>query len=467
MFDYRRQFDLYCGENGLGLSLSFGMPTGYGQAYGTFDPDTETVFVNAGSLSGRPDYEKAFYLFHELRHASQLLRPERFSGEVARSARYAILYDGTCCRLTGEGFASCRLNGSEGAFTALYLAQASETDANAFAYGRAKDLFGDLPGLRALYGFWTPERPVPNTTYDAVYAAIDELTGAGTDGIEAVRSEDVTPYLALLDHREENDEFYREAAENSRDIFVLRRGSETVGLSYVDDGTEGFVYVHLFPAFRRKGYGIPAVRAAERLLRNRPVRIMTGYVSGDGAAEETARRGGYIRKYSSAVMRYRGGRFPEPDLSVRKYRDEDFEEAFALSAEAFHRMRLGTGLFPDNVQAVPDGRVRRHWSETAGERYVLTADGEIAGHAKLDGDTIESVSIRISRQGQGLGRRFLQYLANRVLDGGYGEVRLWCIIGNDRARHLYDSLGFEETGRADYAEKKIPVPACPERGRNV
>ena len=176
MFDYQRHFDAYCGEHCLDLRLSFDMPEGYASAYGTFDAETKTVFINAGLLSAAPDEEKAFYLFHELRHASQHLRPGEFSEAVRRSAQYVIMYDGTCYRCTDGGWRECRLEGDEEYLTNLYLGQPHETDANAFAYRQAMKAGGDPERLRKLYSFWTPARPVPDGEYEAVYAMIDQKT---------------------------------------------------------------------------------------------------------------------------------------------------------------------------------------------------------------------------------------------------------------------------------------------------
>ena len=90
IFDYKHFFDDYCKECSLDLHLSFDMPSDYETACGTFDPASKTVFINAEHLNAKPDYEKAFFLFHELRHASQYLCPEHFGSEIHRSLRYEI-----------------------------------------------------------------------------------------------------------------------------------------------------------------------------------------------------------------------------------------------------------------------------------------------------------------------------------------------------------------------------------------
>ena len=95
MFDYKKYSDSYCNETGLELSLCFDMPEGYETANGTYDDGTKTVYINAKLLEAAPDFEKAFYLFHELRHATQYLKPEQFPELIRRSLQYMIQYDGT------------------------------------------------------------------------------------------------------------------------------------------------------------------------------------------------------------------------------------------------------------------------------------------------------------------------------------------------------------------------------------
>lgn len=71
MSEYKKYFEAYCREHDLELRLSFEMPIGYETANGTFDVSSRTVFINAEKLNKEPEYSKLFYLFHELRHASQ------------------------------------------------------------------------------------------------------------------------------------------------------------------------------------------------------------------------------------------------------------------------------------------------------------------------------------------------------------------------------------------------------------
>ena len=91
MFDFRFYFDEYCREHSLDLCLSFDMPCGYETANGMFDIASKTVFLNAERLRSVPDYEKAFFLFHELRHASQYLSLDYYVRDMIQIQKSKIL----------------------------------------------------------------------------------------------------------------------------------------------------------------------------------------------------------------------------------------------------------------------------------------------------------------------------------------------------------------------------------------
>lgn len=173
MFDYKKCFDDYCSAHNLALHLSFSMPVGYETANGNFDPACKTVFINAEHLANELDSTKAFFLFHELRHASQYLCPDQFNSAIQRSLQYIILYDGTCYKLDNGCYLKCQLDDCEEYFTDLYLGQPYEVDANTFAYEQTKKLYGASEELKALFNFWMPRQAISAKTYDAVFSLID------------------------------------------------------------------------------------------------------------------------------------------------------------------------------------------------------------------------------------------------------------------------------------------------------
>ena len=180
---------------------------------------------------------------------------------------------------------------------------------------------------------------------------------------------------------------------------------------------------------------------------------MSTYNCVDVMAKTFANKKGFMRKFSSTFMRYIGKSFDLPEISVRKYCDEDYEAAHELYAIAFHEMRMRVGDFPDSVVQKPSEEMRALWAKSANERLVYTIDGEIVGYAHFEGNEIGSIAIKSGYQGQGLGQNFVKYICNAILSDGYSSVDLYCVVGN-KARLLYDLLGFQAIYTAEYAIKR-------------
>ncbi len=164
----------FCRENSIEIKLSYNMPAGYETAYGTYDVCLNTLFLNSSLLQDAPGYEVLFYLFHELRHALQYLRPELFDRQIRESIDYVILYNGTCYKLVENQWRECVLEGAENYFTRAYMSLPYEIDANTFAYEETKRLLGDMPELRELFEFWTPREPFDWEEHRKLFRRIDE-----------------------------------------------------------------------------------------------------------------------------------------------------------------------------------------------------------------------------------------------------------------------------------------------------
>ena len=174
MFDYKTYFNKFCIENRLDLILSFDMPVGYETANGMFDIAKKTVFINKKMLSDFPEIEQCFYLFHELRHALQYLKPELFDEYILNSLSYVIMYDGTCYKVVDGEYFECKIDGDGDYFLRLYKGQPYEVDANMFAFEKTKELYGLSKELQEICEFYLPDIAVDTTEYEKIYNLIDE-----------------------------------------------------------------------------------------------------------------------------------------------------------------------------------------------------------------------------------------------------------------------------------------------------
>ena len=175
-FDYKKYFDDFVKDNYITATMDFHMPEGYETANGMYD-ENNTLYINKKVLENASKYEKAFYLFHELRHAMQYTLPSCFSNCIQKSLGYVIQYDGTCYRRVGEDYLECRLEDSKEDWKNLYLGQPHEVDANTYAYERVKKIFGDSQELERLYDFWMPKKRISEEEYLRIFKEIDSKTG--------------------------------------------------------------------------------------------------------------------------------------------------------------------------------------------------------------------------------------------------------------------------------------------------
>ncbi len=169
----------FCRENGIEVTLSYDMPTGYETAYGTYDVTINTLFLNTAILGNAPKYEVLFYLFHELRHAMQYLRPIMFDDKIQESINYVILYNGICYKLINNEWKECALPGDESYFTRAYRSMPYEIDASTFAYEKARELCGDSAELKELFEFWSPKESFDYEEHIKLFRRIDEKLVCG------------------------------------------------------------------------------------------------------------------------------------------------------------------------------------------------------------------------------------------------------------------------------------------------
>lgn len=273
--------------------------------------------------------------------------------------------------------------------------------------------------------------------------------------VQICKIKDTSLLLPCIDPSDADGEFLQAIKENE-DIYGIIADEITVGAAQGITGGTAFLYVYIFPEHRRKGYGRVAAALLEKeIVTENTRRVMTCCNTENFAAVRFMQFMGFTRQYESDCMVYSGPGFEPEELEVRPYRDEDYPAAHEFYAEAFHRMRVSTGAFPESVPERPSEGQRRYWSETAGDRLVCMENGTLVGYAHLEGGEIGSVSVKPDCQGRGIGRKFVKYLVNFLLAAGHREVTLYCVVGNTRARKLYDSLGFQPACRNVYAVKEL------------
>lgn len=242
----------------------------------------------------------------------------------------------------------------------------------------------------------------------------------------------------------------RAVKERDDDAFVIADNGQPVGYCLCVCGKQAYISIGLFDEYRSRALLEKVVREAEALVKENAERIMIYSDADDCLLTEVLSQTGYRLQFASERMQYCGKSIPvESCGTVRAYRAEDYADVHRLYADAFHRMRLSTGLFPESVPEPESEASCRYWAETADERLIFEVDGKAVGYAHIDGDEIGSISIAHDEQGKGYGRMFASNVVNAMLQRT-PVVSLFCVVGNEKARALYLSLGFQTKGKSTY-----------------
>ena len=250
-------------------------------------------------------------------------------------------------------------------------------------------------------------------------------------------------------------EFLLSFKKREDNFWCVYDDKKLVGVVQIDMGKHSYLYIFIDPIFRGSGIGGKTLELCEdKLLANEAEQIMTTYRINNTCFKAFANKYGYIKKYASTYMQYTGERFNIPELPIRRFCNNDYDTAHKLYAKAFHEMRISVGDFPDSKIEQPSNKMRQYWTRTSNERLVYLQNDEIVGYAHIVGSEIGSVSVKTINQGLGIGRNFVKYISNKILEDGNEVVSLYCVVGN-KAKRLYDSLGFKEVYTSEYAVKCI------------
>jgi len=230
---------------------------------------------------------------------------------------------------------------------------------------------------------------------------------------------------------------------DSRRLMVAEVNGALAGFAYASPYSgDCRVFVFVAPEYRRHGIGMMLYAWVERRARrSRSESLWSTYYE---PAESVAfvSKIGYDRLTGNDYMRYAGGLLPEKPAAIRNYTDADFDRVFYITSHAWHDLRLRTGVTDSKVHT-ESGEIRRSYRRNAGSGYIIEDNGEIVAYGSFDEDMIGSVCVDPALYNRGYGRALAIFLTNEILRRGNKAAYLWCEHGNDNARHIYESLGYE------------------------
>lgn len=197
------------------------------------------------------------------------------------------------------------------------------------------------------------------------------------------------------------------------------------------------------PAHRRRGIGGRLLARALELSAAAGAReplLVVPRESAGGHALADRHRGRLEHSEHALLLRGEPADGPsDPRLSMRLAERRDVAEIMAL-------MSSGFGYAPPDIgERLADEETRS---------VVFERDGKVVGtlRAALSGDSgsVYGFAVQARLRGQGIGRDALRRTCRDLRERGARTVSLEVAVDNDRALHLYTSLGFEPVITEDY-----------------
>ena len=129
----------------------------------------------------------------------------------------------------------------------------------------------------------------------------------------------------------------------------------------------------------------------------------------------------------------------EEGVLIRRMRTEDVDEVAAIERTTFAR--------PWSRESF-----RQEMERNKAARYMVALrDGRIIGYAGawiiLDESHITNIAVAEAERGKGVGRKLTEALLQYISNLGAAYATLEVRVSNERAQHLYKSLGFVSVGK--------------------
>ena len=129
----------------------------------------------------------------------------------------------------------------------------------------------------------------------------------------------------------------------------------------------------------------------------------------------------------------------EPEILIRRMRLEDVDAVTEIERATFAR--------PWSQESF-----RQEMERNKAARYLVALrDGRIVGYAGawiiLDESHITNIAVAEEERGKGIGRRLTEALMQYISNLGAAYATLEVRVSNERAQHLYKSLGFVSVGK--------------------
>ncbi len=232
-------------------------------------------------------------------------------------------------------------------------------------------------------------------------------------------------------------------------------GEELVGVtSYSGSVNLTDLVIYISPNHRNSGYGNILYNFVESKIKESEIRKLELVYVNDPENKYFLSKKGFDIEFSSTYMTYSGGKVDDCKYKIIQYEDKHYLETRTVIREAYHKMQVAVGIEEENFEYPPNEAQRKLYLEDAENRYLMLLENEIIASITLDDEEIDDLVVSVKHQGKGYGRELMAFAINKLIDDGYDQLELWCIVGNP-AEQFYSKIGFEEQMIHDISYKRL------------
>ncbi len=142
-------------------------------------------------------------------------------------------------------------------------------------------------------------------------------------------------------------------------------------------------------------------------------------------------------------------------MYIRKLEPGDNRMAISHIYEASWKYAYQDIIPREYLESIPEGQWAEHLETSGRNTLVALEDGKIVGTSSYcrarDSDMegfgeIISIYLLPEYMGRGIGRFLMADAIGELRRMGFSDIFLWVLEENERARHFYERLGFENSG---------------------
>lgn len=212
----------------------------------------------------------------------------------------------------------------------------------------------------------------------------------------------------------------------------------------------GFLFIYVFPEYRRKGIGTRIYREAEALLNPVECNWWSSYPESE-AADRFVMSVGFDYTNTNSYMVHNGKEIPASTEGIRPGRLDDYPQAPDIWSHEYANMHIRIGMPYEKHQLNEEERKAEYnqFVMDLKNSFVMEEGGKIIGYGTLfdNNSGIDSVAVDRAFSGHGYGTRLAAFLTNECISRGNSSPCLYCESGNSDAMHIYQKLGYVEVSR--------------------